>query len=101
CLRRTAQEETAHTGRSSQGAGTDRPDRKGRAGHEGCGGNDLHLPARPLHVVMPGSDSTGISRKVEGDGERKKLKELAAQMTFREGVGYIIRTEAMGKTLEE
>jgi len=60
----------------------------------------ISLPGRYM-VVMPGSDSTGISRKVEGDGERKKLKELAAQMTFREGVGYIIRTEAMGKTLEE
>ena len=60
----------------------------------------ISLPGRYM-VVMPGSDSTGISRKVEGEGERKKLKELAAQMTFREGVGYIIRTEAMGKSLEE
>jgi ribonuclease E len=60
----------------------------------------LSLPGRYM-VIMPGSDSTGISRKVEGEGERKKLKELAAQMTFREGVGYIIRTEAMGRSVEE
>jgi ribonuclease E len=60
----------------------------------------ISLPGRYM-VLMPGSDSTGISRKVEGEGERKKLKELASQMTFREGVGYIIRTEAMGRTLEE
>ncbi|HXC93608.1 MAG TPA: Rne/Rng family ribonuclease, partial [Geobacteraceae bacterium] len=60
----------------------------------------ISLPGRYM-VLMPGSDSTGISRKVEGEGERKKMKELAAQMTFREGVGYIIRTEAMGRTIEE
>ncbi len=60
----------------------------------------ISLPGRYM-VLMPGSDSTGISRKVEGEGERKKMKELAAAMTFREGVGYIIRTEAMGRTLEE
>jgi ribonuclease E len=60
----------------------------------------ISLPGRYM-VVMPGSDSTGISRKVEGEGERKKMKELAAGMTFREGVGYIIRTEAMGKSVEE
>lgn len=60
----------------------------------------ISLPGRYM-VLMPGSDSTGISRKVEGEGERKKMKELAAEMTFREGVGYIIRTEAMGRTIEE
>jgi len=60
----------------------------------------ISLPGRYM-VLMPGSDSTGISRKVEGEGERKKMKELAAQMSFREGVGYIIRTEAMGRDLEE
>jgi ribonuclease E len=50
---------------------------------------------------MPGSDSTGISRKVEGEGERKKLKEMVKEMTIPEGIGYIIRTEAVGRTLEE
>lgn len=60
----------------------------------------ISLPGRYM-VLMPGSDSSGISRKVEGEGERKKMKELATQMNFREGVGYIIRTEAMGRDLEE
>ena len=60
----------------------------------------ISLPGRYM-VLMPGSDSSGISRKVEGEGERKKMKELAAEMTFREGVGYIIRTEAMGRSIEE
>ncbi len=60
----------------------------------------ISLPGRYM-VVMPGSDSTGISRKVEGEGERKKLKELVKEMTIPEGIGYIIRTEAVGRSLEE
>jgi len=60
----------------------------------------ISLPGRYM-VIMPGSDSTGISRKVEGEGERKKLKELVKGMTIPDGIGYIIRTEAVGRTLEE
>ncbi len=60
----------------------------------------LSLPGRYM-VLMPGSDSSGISRKVEGETERKKLKALVAQMTIPEGIGYIIRTEAVDKSLEE
>ena len=60
----------------------------------------LSLPGRYM-VIMPGSDSTGISRKVEQDGARKKLKEIVAEMNIPEGTGYIIRTEAVGRTPEE
>src|SRR5512138_870699 len=60
----------------------------------------LSLPGRYM-VLMPGSDSSGISRKVEGETERKKLKALVAQMSIPEGIGYIIRTEAVDKSLEE
>jgi len=58
------------------------------------------LPGRYM-VLMPGSDSSGISRKVEGDGERKKLKDIIAEMDIPAGYGYIIRTEAVGRTREE
>jgi ribonuclease E len=58
------------------------------------------LPGRYM-VLMPGSDSSGISRKVEAEGERKKLKEIISEMTIPEGYGYIIRTEAMGRTRDE
>lgn len=60
----------------------------------------LSLPGRYM-VIMPGSDSTGISRKVEQEGARKKLKEIVAEMNIPEGMGYIIRTEAVGRTPEE
>ena len=58
------------------------------------------LPGRYM-VLMPGSDSAGISRKVEAEGERRKLKEIISEMTIPEGYGYIIRTEAMGRSREE
>jgi ribonuclease E len=60
----------------------------------------ISLPGRYM-VIMPGSDSTGISRKVEQEGERKKLKEFVAGMNIPEGIGYIIRTEAVGRSQEE
>lgn len=60
----------------------------------------LSLPGRYM-VIMPGSDSTGISRKVEQEGTRKKLKEIVADMDIPEGMGYIIRTEAVGRAPEE
>jgi ribonuclease E len=60
----------------------------------------LSLPGRYM-VIMPGSDSTGISRKVEQDGVRKKLKEIVGDMNIPEGMGYIIRTEAVGRSPEE
>jgi ribonuclease E len=58
------------------------------------------LPGRYM-VLMPGSDSSGISRKVEAEGERKKLKEIISEMLIPEGYGYIIRTEAVGRSREE
>jgi ribonuclease E len=60
----------------------------------------LSLPGRYM-VVMPGSDSAGISRKVEIEADRKKLKELAAELSIPDGIGYIMRTEALGKKKTE
>lgn len=60
----------------------------------------LSFPGRYM-VVMPGSDSAGISRKVEIEADRKKLKEMAAELKVPEEIGYIIRTEALGKTKTE
>ncbi|HEX8960822.1 MAG TPA: Rne/Rng family ribonuclease [Geobacteraceae bacterium] len=60
----------------------------------------LSFPGRYM-VVMPGSDSAGVSRKVESESDRKKLKEMAAELAIPEGIGYIMRTEALGKTKTE
>jgi ribonuclease E len=60
----------------------------------------LSLPGRYM-VLMPGSDSAGISRKVESEADRKRLKEIVAEIGIPEGFGYIIRTEAVGKRKTE
>jgi ribonuclease E len=60
----------------------------------------ISLPGRYM-VLMPGSDSCGISRKVENEAERKKLKEIVAELEIPDGYGYIIRTEAVGKRKTE
>jgi ribonuclease E len=51
----------------------------------------LSLPGRYL-VLMPGSDSAGISRKIESESQRKKLRNLIESLTLPEGIGYIVRT---------
>ncbi len=51
----------------------------------------LSLPGRCL-VLMPGSDSTGISRKIVGEERRSALREVMSGFTIPEGIGYIIRT---------
>ncbi|MDD2365336.1 MAG: Rne/Rng family ribonuclease [Desulfuromonadaceae bacterium] len=60
----------------------------------------ISLPGRYM-VMMPGSDSAGISRKIEQESVRKKLKEIVAEMEIPDGIGYIMRTEAVGRTPEE
>jgi len=60
----------------------------------------ISLPGRYM-VLMPGSDSCGVSRKVENESERKKLKEIAAELEIPESYGYIIRTEAVGRKKTE
>ncbi|MFA7382049.1 MAG: Rne/Rng family ribonuclease [Desulfurivibrionaceae bacterium] len=51
----------------------------------------LSLPGRYL-VLMPGSDSAGISRKIESEEERNKLREMIKSVNIPEGIGYIVRT---------
>ncbi len=51
----------------------------------------LSLPGRFL-VLMPGSDSAGISRKIVGEERRSSLREMMSDFDIPEGIGYIIRT---------
>lgn len=51
----------------------------------------LSLPGRCL-VLMPGSDSSGISRKIDDEAQRRKLREMVEGLNIPEGIGYIIRT---------
>ena len=60
----------------------------------------LSLPGRYM-VLMPGDDAAGISRKIEDNSIRKELKALVADLQVPEGYGYIVRTEAVGRTVDE
>lgn len=60
----------------------------------------LSLPGRYM-VLMPGDTAAGISRKIEDNVIRKELKSLVSEMNVPEGYGYIVRTEAAGRSLDE
>ena len=51
----------------------------------------LSIPGRCV-VLMPGSDSTGISRKISGEQRRHELREAMAAIDIPEGIGWIVRT---------
>ncbi|HHP7236587.1 MAG TPA: ribonuclease E/G [Desulfobacterales bacterium] len=51
----------------------------------------ISLPGRYL-VLMPGSEHRGISRKIEDEAERSRLKELVNSLKMPEGFGMIVRT---------
>ena len=52
-------------------------------------------------VLMPSSQTRGVSRKAESDAQRKELKKAMASIDLAEGVGYIVRTAALDQTREE
>jgi ribonuclease G len=52
---------------------------------------NLVLPGRYL-VLLPNSDQCGISRKIENQEERQRLKKILRSLTIPEGMGVIIRT---------
>lgn len=60
----------------------------------------LSLPGRYM-VLMPGDTAAGISRKIEDNTLRKELKMLVSELQVPEGFGYIVRTEAVGRTVDE
>jgi len=59
----------------------------------------ITLPGRFL-VLMPTVDYIGISRRIESEKERERLKELASRVK-PEGMGLIVRTVAEGIEEEE
>jgi len=59
---------------------------------------NLVLPGRFL-VLLPNSDQSGISRKIENPEERKRLKKILRQLTIPDGMGVIMRTAGEGQQL--
>ncbi len=57
---------------------------------------NLVLPGRYL-VLLPNSDQCGISRKIENQEERQRLKKILRELTIPEGMGVIMRTVGEGQ----
>lgn len=57
---------------------------------------NLALPGRYL-VLLPNSDQCGISRKIERQEERQRLKRILRKLTIPDGMGVIIRTAGEGQ----
>jgi ribonuclease G len=59
---------------------------------------NLVLPGRYL-VLLPNSDQSGISRKIENQEERQRLKKILRSLSIPDGMGVIIRTVGEGQQL--
>jgi ribonuclease E len=55
---------------------------------------NLSLAGRYL-VLTPFDDTRGISRKVEGDDDRTRLRQLVGKLKLPKGCGVIVRTNAL------
>src|SRR5690348_947081 len=60
----------------------------------------LSIPGRFL-VMMPGMGKMGVSRKIEDDAERRRLRQILDQLEPPEDVGFIIRTAGVGRSKVE
>ncbi len=60
----------------------------------------IALPGRFL-VFMPTVNHTGVSRKIESDSERRRLKEILLSERGDASGGFIVRTAAAGASEEE
>ncbi|HEX5605154.1 MAG TPA: Rne/Rng family ribonuclease [Candidatus Binatia bacterium] len=59
----------------------------------------ISLPGRYM-VFMPGTHHIGISRRIESDEERKRLREIAQGLRADQG-GFILRTACEGRSKRE
>lgn len=57
---------------------------------------NIVLPGRYL-VLLPNSDQSGVSRKIENPEERQRLKNILRDMSIPDGMGVIMRTAGEGQ----
>ena len=60
----------------------------------------IGLPGRYL-VLMPQEAQRGISRRIEDEEERKRLKAILRELKMPANIGLIVRTAAVGKSRQE
>lgn len=61
----------------------------------------IGLAGRYLVLMPQHAKQVGVSRRIEDEEERKKLKAILQEVKFPEEVGFIVRTAAAGKSRQE
>ncbi|HUU43012.1 MAG TPA: Rne/Rng family ribonuclease, partial [Planctomycetota bacterium] len=57
----------------------------------------LSLPGKYL-VLMPGIKRRGVSRKIEDEAERERLRQMLTEFELDKSLGFIVRTAGVGRT---
>jgi ribonuclease E len=60
----------------------------------------LSIPGQFL-VMLPGMARHGVSRKIEDDEDRRRMRDLLGELALPSGVGVIIRTAGLDKNKRE
>lgn len=60
----------------------------------------ISIPGRYL-VLMPSMSRTGVSRKIEDEKERRRLKRILQTLEVPKGMGVIVRTAGVGHSKNE
>jgi len=61
---------------------------------------EIGIPGRYL-VLMPSDKRVGVSRRIEDDAEKRRLKAILLELKLPKDVGFIVRTAACGKSKQE
>ena len=60
----------------------------------------IGIPGRYL-VLMPQDNQIGVSRRIEDEEERRRLRQVFQELKLPKDVGFIVRTAASGKSKKE
>ncbi len=60
----------------------------------------ISIPGRYL-VLMPGMSKVGVSRKIEDDNQRRRLRDILMEVDRPEGIGFIVRTAGQERSRKE
>lgn len=60
----------------------------------------ISIPGRYL-VLMPGLNRIGVSRKIQDEDQRYRLRDLLRELKPPKGLGFIIRTAGVDRTKKE
>jgi ribonuclease E len=60
----------------------------------------ISIPGRYV-VLMPALGRIGVSRKIESDDDRRRLRDILRELNPPKGVGFIVRTAGTDRTKKE